>query len=688
MPKDIKNFTENLDFDLSSMYDEADNEVDESVIYPLSSSLKNKLDYREEEEVARGGEKKIFKAYDARSDRYIAMARPLLDSREHDERFLREARICARLEHPNIIPVYDIELDESEKPYFTMELLKGKTLKDVMDSYKSIEERGAHLAQLLEVFVKVCDALSYAHSKNVLHLDVKPENINVEEFGQVLLIDWGLAKIINDDSCGELFLNQTSLDMDILNDMTRVGTLKGSPGFMAPEQTVSNVQKTTQTDIYSLGALLYNILSGELHVSGDNVEECLSSTREGALRPFVENKINPIPKSLQAVFYKACKLEVEQRYQTVEELKQEIQSFLRGFATQAEEAGFLKQLQLIYQRNRIRCQLVFSFLIFTLVGTSIFIQALRESEAEAILARNNAEMALSLYEKEKRGRESIIAEFDDSLQDFKENLGSSSQIEAHFSRLLVGSAIASSRKLDFEMALALTELAIKKNPQDYNAIAEKGFIHLIRHEFVKANYELQRCATHAPHIYDIIRVSNNYVKIKPNDEKRLTNEQFLNCVEELPENRAWLKSYMLIYDRRVNPSIKAHSDLVKKYILSLNPKLTKENFNYKFIERPEGNHLDISHNPELSSLKMLGGKGFPYLSILRTLDLKTLNVSHTGLFGIKQLSQLGLKEINMANTHIKYFPGLNDFTLKPTIYVSKSQDLSKCPKDIKVIYVD
>ena len=98
--------------------------------------------------------------------------------------------------------------------------------------------------------------------------------------------------------------------------------------------------------------------------------------------------------------------------------------------------------------------------------------------------------------------------------------------------------------------------------------------------------------------------------------------------------------------------------------------------------------MDISHNPELTSLKSMGGKEFPYLSILRTLDLKTLNVSHTGLFGIMQLSQLGLKEINMANTRIKYFPGLNEFTVKPTIYVSRSQNLSKCPKDIKVIYVD
>ncbi|EDM28525.1 hypothetical protein LNTAR_11431 [Lentisphaera araneosa HTCC2155] len=685
MPKDIKSFTENLDLDLTSLYDDQEeNEIDESLVYPLCASLQNKLGYTEKEEIARGGEKKIFRTFDARSDRYIALARPLRDSKEHQERFLREARISASLEHPNIIPVYDIELDDASQPFFTMELLKDQTLKDLLTDFHSLENQTYDLPQLLDVFVKVCDAIAYAHSKNVLHLDVKPENINVGEFGQVLLIDWGLAKIVNNPKEEDLYLNESTLDMDLLNDMTQIGILKGSPGFMAPEQAVSQGEKSFKTDIYSLGALLYHILTGEIHVEGDCIEEYLKGTREGDLRDFKK----PIAIGLKAVFYKACQLDPQQRYDSVDDLKQEIQAFLRGYATQAEEAGFLKQLKLIYQRNRIRCQLIFGFLLFSLVGTSLFIQALRESEAEAIMARKKAEKALSLYEKEKRGRESIIAEFDNSLQDFKENLGSSSKIEAHFSRLLVGSAIASSRKLDFEMALALTELAIKKNPEDYNAIAEKGFIHLIRHEFTKANDALQQCSTHSPHIYDLIRVARNYYILKPNDEQRLSNEQFLNFLEELPDNRAWLKSYMLIYDRKVNPSMTAHSDLVKGYIISLNPELTKENFNYKFTERPEGNHLDISHNPELTSLRNMGGKQFPYLSILRTLDLKTLNVSHTGLLRITNLSQLGLEEINIANTPVRNFHVLNDFKVKPKLKISRKHLELGCPEDLVISIAD
>ena len=685
MPKDIKSFTENLDLDLTSLYeDQEENEIDESLVYPLCASLQNKLGYTEKEEIARGGEKKIFRTFDARSDRYIALARPLRDSKEHQERFLREARISASLEHPNIIPVYDIELDDASQPFFTMELLKGQTLKDLLTDFHSLENQTYDLPQLLDIFVKVCDAIAYAHSKNVLHLDVKPENINVGEFGQVLLIDWGLAKIVNNPKEEDLYLNESTLDMDLLNDMTQIGVLKGSPGFMAPEQAVSQGEKSFKTDIYSLGALLYHILTGEIHVEGDCIEEYLKGTREGDLRDFKK----PIAIGLKAVFYKACQLDPQQRYDSVDDLKQEIQAFLRGYATQAEEAGFLKQLKLIYQRNRIRCQLIFGFLLFSLVGTSLFIQALRESEAEAIVARNKAEMALSLYEKEKRGRESIIAEFDNSLEDFKENLGSSSEIEAHFNRLLVGSAIASSRKLDFEMALALTELAIKKNPEDYNAIAEKGFIHFIRQEYTKANEALQQCSTHSPHIYDLIRLARKYHLLKPNDEQALTSEQFLNLIRELPENRSWLKSYMLIYDRKINPSMEAHSDLVKGYIISLNPELSKENFHYKFEERPEGNHLDISHNPKLKTLKNMGGPQFPYLSILRTLDLKTLNVSYSGLFKISELADLELQEINIANTPIKNFKGLKDFKVRPKLKISQKHLKLGCPTELVISIID
>ncbi|MDD7986157.1 serine/threonine-protein kinase [Lentisphaera marina] len=686
MPKNIQTLVDDLDHDLSSLYDADDSEIDEAVVFPLCSSLKNNLNYLDEVEIDRGGEKRIFKAYDPRSDRHIALARPLKDSKENEERFLREARICAGLEHPNIIPVYDIELDDDEKPFFTMELLKGQTLKDLLkDHHRSVECKSG-LAQLLDIFVKVCDAVAFAHSKNVLHLDVKPENINVGEYGQVLLIDWGLAKILNDSLSEDLFSDDNSLDMDLLNDMTQVGTLKGSPGFMAPEQAETKGVKTSATDIYSLGALLYSILTAEMHVQGESIEELLVNTRQGELRDFPKDKY--IPDSLKAVFYKACQLKPEERYDSVESLKGEIQSFLRGYATQAEEAGFLKLLKLVYHRNRIRCQLIFGFLIFSLLGTSLFIQALRESEAEAIVARNKAETALVLYEKEKRGRESIIADFDESLENFKENLGSSSNIEDHFNRLLVGTAISSSRQLDFDMALALTELAIQKNPNDYNAIAEKGFIHLVRHEFNKANGEFRKCSTHTPHIYDLIRIANDYAQIKPNDEKRLTNKQFLELVRTLPDNRSWLKHYMLVYDHKVNPSLQEHSELVKGYLLMLNPELDEKNFNFNFIQSQDGNRLDLSGNSKLHTLKNMGGKFFPYRSILRTLDLKYLDLSHSGLLGFQPIVELDLKELNLAHTPIKYFKFLSEFKEVPKLYLSKSQGFNAGPTNVKPIIVE
>ena len=688
MQKNIQTLVDNLDYDLSAMYDVDEVDIDESVVYPLIASLMNKVSYREIEEVDRGGEKKIFKAHDARSDRYVALARPLRDTQENAERFLREARICAGLEHPNIIPVYDIELDEEQRPFFTMELLKGQTLKVLLERFHSDETANLDLVQLLDIFIKVCDAVDYAHSKNVLHLDIKPENINVGDFGQVLLIDWGLAKVLNDPMSEALYGEIESFNTDYLNDMTQVGTLKGSPGFMAPEQSGVKGEKTIRTDIYSLGALLYKILTGKNHVMGDSIEIILEKTREGKKGDFNDCKKMKIPKSLEAVYWKACQLSPEERYSSVWDLKNEIQNFLRGYATDAENASFFKQISLVYHRNRMRCQIVFGFMLLILIGTSIFIQALSKSEKQALSERDKAETALSLYEKEKRGRESILAEFDESIKDFKENLGTSRDIEAHFNRLLVGSAIASSRKLDFDMALALTELAIQKNPKDYNAIAEKGFVHLIRHEFVKANQELQKCSTHSPHIYDIIRVARKFSILKANDEQRLTHEKFINLIRELPPNRSWLKSYMLIYDRQVNPSLKDHSELVKGYLSILNPKLKEQNLNFNFEIRSEGNRLTISGNSNLFFIKNLGGPEFPYRSILKTLDLKYLDLSHTSLVRLRNLRDIGLSELNVAYTPVKDFEVLSEFEIKPILHVSRSQNLSTCPEDIKIIYVD
>ena len=164
---------------------------------PVCDSLRCiEQEYKDFEELARGGMKRVYKVMDCKLNRYVAYAKLHPNSpRELHDPFIREARLTALLEHPNIISVHDIGVNDEDTPFFTMELKVGQTLAATIKANPGISRPGTNsFSTLLESFVKVCDAISYAHSKNVLHLDIKPENIQVGEFGEVIVCDWGLAQ--------------------------------------------------------------------------------------------------------------------------------------------------------------------------------------------------------------------------------------------------------------------------------------------------------------------------------------------------------------------------------------------------------------------------------------------------------------------------------------------------------------
>ena len=162
--------------------------------------------YQESKIVDQGGMKKIIKTTDSLTSRSVAKAL-LIDYEDEDkvERFLKEARLTAALEHPNIIPVYDIGFDEKEGPYFIMKLVGGRNFATILKSLSSknsaespASSESFSLQDLMDIFLKICDAVAYAHSKGIVHLDLKPENIQIGEYGEVLVCDWGLAKILDE----------------------------------------------------------------------------------------------------------------------------------------------------------------------------------------------------------------------------------------------------------------------------------------------------------------------------------------------------------------------------------------------------------------------------------------------------------------------------------------------------------
>ncbi|MCM8537030.1 MAG: serine/threonine protein kinase [Lentisphaeraceae bacterium] len=657
---------------LEIFYDLDKENLEDSALYPIQSKILENPDIKELCEIARGGEKFIIKAYDSKADRHIAVARPIDTSQEGNERFLREARITASLEHPNISSVYDISADSDNQAYFTTELLEDKSLQDLVKDFHS-GETDYKLEDLLDVLVKVCDAVAYAHSRNVIHLDIKPENIQVGTYGNVLLIDWGLAKILTEKD--DIYLNESDLDADTLNTMTLNGTLKGTPGFMAPEQAGFNMKKNKQTDVYALGAVLYYILTGKAHIQGDTLMEVLRNTCLSKVTPIHKATDKELPSSLTAVCEKALSFMQEDRYPDSVSFKAEIQAYLRGFATKAEEAGFSKQLALLYRRKPLICQVIVTAMIVIISGTFIFVRTLSQSEAKAVLEKQNAEKNLELFKVEKRKRDLIESKVDEALNVFVKNLNDDKLVEDKFASLFVGASISNSRALDFENAMLLCDSVLKKYPNNSKALSEKAYLYLIDHKFVAAREAFWACATEAPHVFELGRMSMRYSKLKPDDSVRMDLDTTMRFINELPTGRDWLAMYLLVREKQLSDSISDYSKWVKEFLFLLNKNMKRNELNFSFEQTNAGNKLSLAGSKNLTNLMQLSGYKFPLKSILETLELSFLNLSHTEVKNLVHLREMKLKEINLydcAVTNMAQLQTLNKEKLR-LIIIKKGQ---------------
>ena len=275
-------------------------------------------------ELGRGGMGRIHPATDRNLIRHVALKR--LDKELAYEPFYRdgfvaEAQITGQLEHPNIVPVHELAIDESGVPYFTMKLVQGvpfnRWLADPSRPLPSTER----LEGALEILLKVCDAVAYAHHRGVVHRDLKPENVMVASFGQVYLMDWGLAR-----------LTKTRAASGEGSQMEAPGPC-GTPDYMAPEQARGNPSEMDErSDVFGLGAILYEIVSGKVpygkHRGADAV---LRQARLGAVIPIDEAVAGiGVSKTLRSIVARATAPNPNDRYQTVLEFQRDVLSFLRG----------------------------------------------------------------------------------------------------------------------------------------------------------------------------------------------------------------------------------------------------------------------------------------------------------------------------------------------------------------------
>jgi eukaryotic-like serine/threonine-protein kinase len=274
--------------------------------------------YREQGLLGRGGMGEVRLVADALIGREVAVkmiAAPLAGSGSIRERFLREARIQGQLEHPSIVPVYDLGIDAAGNEYFTMKRISGRTLAGVLIALARDDAttRAAFpLQRRLTVFRQVCLAVAYGHSRGVIHRDLKPANVMVGDFGEVYVLDWGIAHVLDDPAQHD-------------------DQLLGTPGYAAPEQLGNPSQVDARADVYSLGAILFELLALEpWHRNASAAELIASTTSEPHARPALRAPHRDIPPELDDLCAHATALGRDDRISTARGLADAIERYLEG----------------------------------------------------------------------------------------------------------------------------------------------------------------------------------------------------------------------------------------------------------------------------------------------------------------------------------------------------------------------
>ncbi|MEM7602492.1 MAG: serine/threonine-protein kinase, partial [Verrucomicrobiota bacterium] len=532
------------------------------------------------------------------------------------KRFLREARILAQLEHPNIVPLHSIEADGENGPSFTMKLVQGQAMN------RAIREGALTEVDKIEIFAKVCEAVSFAHSEGVLHLDLKPENIQLGEFGEVLVCDWGLAGFLTgDDAEFERFYEKDSDLTDSIETHTRYGEVRGTPGYLAPEQAdPKQGVKGRHTDVYSLGAMLYTLVTGKTPLEGEDDVSTLQKTIEGEIPPPSELEPHVSP-GLEAICLRAMQVEPGDRYASAEDLLADVQAYRRGFAPQAEQANWLRQGYLLLKRHQ-RFSVTIAVALAAIVGLStISLHRLQQREVEVKTSEANALRLLAKVAEQQASLGRIESSLDERLFEV---------INYHYA------------KQDYADLGRLIDARLELDPANSQALRRKAMLHLIFQEFDQFLAMEDLPQDSLPGEYEAI---DDFLQSRSHPTDPLAPDELARFVDEFSSVNSRLTERVLSWAFAKGLPIEENLDLLTAGLRINNPDLELPRLEWD----SESKALSLANSEELEDL------GF-----LHHLPISALDLSGSDIRRIESLPRNEMEQLELRNCRLRLIEGLTD----------------------------
>ncbi|MCA8918680.1 MAG: protein kinase [Planctomycetes bacterium] len=379
-------------------------------------------------EIARGGMGKVLEVEDTELRRSVALKvlrKELLGRRDIVERFLEEAQITGQLEHPNIVPVHEMGVDGAGNLYFTMKFVEGSSLSEVLLRLREGNrdtQREYPLLRLLDVFIKICEGMAFAHNRGVIHRDLKPANIMVGRFGEVQVMDWGVAKVV-----GRQFRASENDSGIVLTDRldsgsahTMMGSVIGTPSYMSPEQAKGEVDTINHTsDIFSLGVILYEMLCLRSPWTGKSSDEVLEQVREMTpMKPRERNPEKEVPGELERLALKCLEKDPVKRLDTVKELAENVRNFIEGRAMGSVDYSPMRLAMKWIGRNKKEVLGVMLTLLAVFAGIFGTIWYIDKLEQEKILGLSDDAKVL-MAEWEDLAKDGKFSEAEEKLDGAK-----------------------------------------------------------------------------------------------------------------------------------------------------------------------------------------------------------------------------------------------------------------------------